>query len=163
MVTTEYEVNAQFSRDVEAVLGDAHLVELNPIREHKIPITAVLVTRTNNEGEHEKPKGNPMRCMKLSPVYKLLTGYWFVIVGDYYFWTHAAVIEKEAAIHRALMTINVERNSQGSVSVKTRKPDIQEFRATVAHFGAWNEGLIDMREALKTSAKEFAERNRPKV
>jgi hypothetical protein len=159
---TEYEVNAEFTKDVDAIVNEKRYVEFNPIREQELKITSILAIRTNNEGEHVEPKGNPIVCRKLAPVYQLLTGAAFVVVGDYYFWTHADDIKKKAAIHRAIMTINVERNKKGEISLKTRKPDIQEFRATVAHFGAWNEGLLDMREALKTSAKQFAESQKPK-
>ena len=164
-MSIEYEINAKFTADVDAIIANKKFVELSPLREQEVKITSVLVVRTNNEGEHVPPPGDgdPIRCMKLSPVFQLLTGMAYVILGEYYFWTHEDEIKRNAAIHRAVMTINVERNKAGKIILKKRKPTIQEFPSTIAHFGAYNECLLDMREALRTSAKQFAESQKPKA
>jgi hypothetical protein len=165
-MNTEYEVNKKFAEDVDAIVNNTRFVEFNPLREQEIKISSVVVTRTNDEGEHVPPPGgeaDAIRCVKLSPVLQLLTEVSYLILGDHYFWTHADEIKKNAAIHRALMTINVEKSKEGKIVLKKRKPTIQEFPATVAHFGAYNECLLDMREALKTSAKQFAENQKPRA
>jgi hypothetical protein len=160
---TEYEINAEFQKDVNALVEDKTMVEFNPIREQELRIVAVVCIRTNNEGEHEQPKGCPVKCTKLSPIIRLLTEHHYLVVGDYYFWTHANEIQKKAAIHRALMSINVEKSKTGEIKLKTRKPEIQEHRATIARFGAFSEELVDMKEAFKMAAKQFTESQKPKA
>lgn len=159
----EYEVNAKFAKDVTDMMADASLVEFNPIREQEVEILTLIKTQTDSKGEHVEPKGNPVVCKKIPPAYQLLTKGKYLIVGDYYFWTHATDLQKNAAIHRALSTVGVERSKKGLIVLKTRKPDVQEFRATIARFGAWNEPLLDAREAFKTAAKSFAESQKPKA
>jgi hypothetical protein len=72
-------------------------------------------------------------------------------------------LQKNAALHHALSIICIERNKKGKILLKTRKPDVQEFRATMARYGSWNEPLQDAEEALKSAAKRFALNNKPKA
>lgn len=159
----EYEVNAKFAKDVEAVLGNNSFTEFNPLREQEVQILTEICTRTDKEGEHVECKGNPIVCKKIPTQYAVLIGKkaHYLMVGDYYFWTHASDTQKDAAIHRALSSIKVDKDKKGKIRLGRQPPEIQEYRATVARFGAWNEPLVDMKEALKTSAKLFAEKQKP--
>jgi hypothetical protein len=152
----EYEVNEGFDKDVRRVLDDPSFVEFNGIRDLEVVILTALVIRTNTEGEHQPGKGCPVVCKKISPLYQLLTEAHYIVVGEYYYWTHVSDVQRDAAIHRALSTILVEKVDD-AIKLKTRKPDIQEFTATIARFGAWNEPLLDVKEVLRSAGKQFAE------
>jgi hypothetical protein len=157
---TEYEVNAQFASDVQAVLAKRIYTEFSQIREQEIKILTEICTRTNEDGEHLECKGNPITCRKIPPQFQTLTDGHYLVVGDYYFWTHASDDQKNAAIHRALSAIDVGLDKKGRIKLKTKKPEIQEFRTTITRFGAWNEPLVDAKEALKISANLFAEKQK---
>jgi hypothetical protein len=159
----EYEQNQDFSQAVYEMLADKTITEFNPLREYEVKVFALLCIRTDKDGEHVEGTGAPVVCKKISPPFQVLTKGHYLIIGEYYFWTHANEIAQKAALHRALMQIEVEKDDEKkTLKFKSRKPDIQEFRSTVARFGAWNESLLDFREAFKISAKAFAESQKPK-
>jgi hypothetical protein len=160
---TEYEVNDQFAKDLAVVLSDTGFREFNAIREQELKVLAVICTRTKANGEYIEPKGIAITCKRVPPVYQLLTNAHYLVVCDYYFWTHAPDREKTAALHHALSAISVERTKKGVIKLKTRKPEIQVFRSTLTRFGAWNAPLVDAEEALKISAKAFAESRKPQA
>ena len=154
---TEYETNEKLDKDIKAVLDKKIHVEFNPIREQELKILSLIVTKTNKDGE-EEPLKRAVVCKKLPPDMKALTKGHYVIRMCHYFWTHANEIEKDALIHHALMTILVEKSAKtGKIVLKTRPPDVVEFRATVYRYGAYNETLIDFREAFKMASKQLVE------
>jgi hypothetical protein len=155
-IMIEYSINAQFQKDVEAVMQSPKFTEFKLMRELEVRIMPVICTHTNNDDEHVQGKGSPMSCKKLSPLYQLLTDHHYILIGDYYFWTHADERRRDAAIHSALYSINVERSKAGAIKLKTRKPDINEHSATITRFGAYTEPLENCLEAFKQSAKLFA-------
>ena len=157
----EYEINEQFKKDVEAVVSDTKFTEFNALRELEVKIAAVVCTRTNNDDEHVPCKGTPITSKKLPPLFQLLTGFHYLVVGDYYFWTHTTDKRKNAAIHGALSSIHVERTKAGSISLKMIKPDIQAHSVTVARFGAYDEPLENCMEAFKRSANLLSSNLKP--
>lgn len=161
---TEYEDNHEFTKAVQSMLADKTLTEFIPLREQNIKLFALLSIRTDAQGEHVEAKGTPIVCKKIPPHFEVLTKGQYLIIGDYYFWTHANEIAQQAALHRALMQIEIEKDEEKkTVKLKSRKPDVQEFSTTVARFGAWNDALLGFREAFRTSAKVFAESHKPKT
>lgn len=159
---TEYDPNKELSDAVEDMLGDAEYPEFNPIREQELQIYSLMCVREDAKGEPVKCKGAPIVCRKIPAIYQALTkGGHYVVVADNNFWTHANEIQQQAALHHALMSIQVEVTDKGGIKLQTRKPDVMEHSATVAHFGAWNEDLLCLRDALKQSAKQFAEKVNP--
>ena len=158
----EYEVNVEFNKVVAAVLSNPRYAEFNEIRDQDVHVLAVVATRTNSAtGEHEPAKVH-VTCRKLTPVVKLLADGDYLVTIDYYFWTHSDETKVNAALFDALSCISVERSKKGDIKLKTRKPDYVGFCATLKHFGAWDEPQLNMREALKVSAKQFAENQKPK-
>ena len=160
----EYESNNDFSQAVHSMMADKTITEFNPLREQDVKVFALLCIRTDSEGEHVEGKGAPILCKKIAAPYEVLTKGKYLIIGEYYFWTHANEVAQKAALHRALMQVEIEKDEEKkTVKFKTRKPEIQEFRSTVARFGAWNDSLLDFREAFKTAAKALVEKHQPKA
>lgn len=158
----EYEENAEFKAAVEDMLAEKPLVEFNAIREHEIVVFSLLCVRTDANEEHVQCKGDPIVCKKIPPPLQLLTGGHYLIIGDYYFWTHANKEQQRANLYHALMHIEVEESDKGGVKIGTRKPEVRVFRSEVTRFGAHNELLLDFREAFKQSAKQFTETHKTK-
>ena len=160
---TEYEENPEFKAAVEKMLADKTLVEFNSIREHEnITVLTLLCSRTDAKGEFVACKGPPIVCRKIPAPFEAITGAHYLLIADYYFWNHANEIQQKANLFHALMCINIEDTEKGEVKTSTRKPEVQVFRSEVARFGAHNDVLLDIREALKQSAKQFAENMKAK-
>jgi len=159
----EYIEHKEFSDAVEEMLSDVSVVEFNPIREQDITVLSLVVVRTNTDGEEEEPKGKPIVCKKISPLFTALTKAHYLLVCDNYFWNHADGTQQKAALHHALMQINVEKTKKGAIKLGTRKPEVQEFRSTVARYGAYTENLLDFRQAFQRSAKQFVENTKAKA
>lgn len=153
----EYIEHNEFSEAVENMLADTSIVEFNPIREQDIRVLSFVVVRTNADDEEVEPKGSPIVCKKIPPLYALIAKALYMVVCDNYFWNHADEIQQKAALHHALMQINVEKTKKGAIKLGTRKPEVQEFRSTVARYGAYTESLLDFRQAFQNSAKKFVE------
>jgi hypothetical protein len=158
---TEYENHAGFAKEIKNIVDNPKYPELESIREQELVILSLLVIRTSTKGEPIEGK-RPVVCRKLPPEIKTLTGGHYLILGDHYFWTHQDEIKKEAALFSALMTIDISINKYGSLVLKRRNPDIVEHTATLRHFGAYQPHLIDLRDALKSAAKQFAENQQAK-
>lgn len=162
----EYEVNDEFGRAVEDMVANKSITEFNPLREHEIKLLTQLCIRTNKDGDHVEGPGAPIVCKKVPAAYRELIDGDYVIIADYYFWNHNDEIKQKAALHRALMQIEVEEkekdNGEKKLMMKMRKPEIQEFRSTVARFGAYNDALLDFREAMKSSARTFVDAHKPR-
>jgi hypothetical protein len=153
---TEYDINQEFCNAVEAMLADDKYEELNPIREQELQIFSMLVVRHNTKGEPLPPKDPPVVCRRIPPVFEALTKGHYVVLADHEFWTHSAKLVQDAALHCALSAILVEVSDKG-VKLKTKAPDFVGYRTNVKRFGAWKPPLVDIRDALKQSAKQFAE------
>jgi len=160
---TEYDVSEKFEKVFKKVLENKSYVEFNPIREQELTIHCLVAVKTNNEAEPLEINP-PVVLKKVPPEFKVLTkGHYYIRICNY-FWEHASDTEVEAAIHRALMGIQVDKNPKtGKISLKKRKPDVVEYRATVNRYGAYSEVLIDFRDAFKASAKVFAESQKQKA
>lgn len=158
---TEYVTDKEFSDAVEDMLADNELPEFNPIREQELMLFSLLMVRENAQGEPMPVEGPPLVCRKIPPIFHALTKGHYVVLGDHNWWNHANEIQQKAALHHALMSIEVEVGDKGKIKLGRRKPDVIEYRATVAHYGAWNASLLDFRDAFKQSAKQFAEKVNP--
>jgi Putative phage metallopeptidase len=153
---TEYEPSKDLDQEIEKLLNDKALTALNPIREHDITIFSLLRVRTDSKGEHVEPKGATITCARIpAPYRKIMTGD-YLIIADYYYWTHADGKDRDGTLYHALCHINVENTKNGLIKVGTRKPEIQLFHSELVAYGARNEIILDMREALKLAANESA-------
>ena len=153
----EFEINAEFAKDVEVVLASKQFRSFEPIRESGAKILTAVCIRTDKTGEHQPAKGTPIICKKLPPLYQLLMQAQYIVVADYYYWTHADSRKVAGSIHSALASIDIEKDDKGEYKYKTRKPDIREHRVTVENFGPYTEDLKDFSVAMDAGAKLFAE------
>ncbi|MGA2248602.1 MAG: putative metallopeptidase [Verrucomicrobiota bacterium] len=158
---TEYEENPEFKTAIDKMLADTTIVEFNPIREHpEVLIFSLLCIRTNKDGDHIEHKGEPIICRKIAAPFQALTGGHYLVIADYYFWNHANPIQQEAQLYHALMHINIEvdkeeEDEDKKLKLGIRRPEVHVFPSEVLRFGAHTAGLLDIREALKQSAKQL--------
>ena len=160
----EYEDNKEFKIAIEKMLADKSLAELNPIRENEaVTIFSLLCIRTDKDGEHIQCKGAPITCRKIPAPFQALTGGQYLVIADYYFWNHANEHQQKAKLYHALMHIDIEKGDDDELKLGIRKPDVQVYPSEVARFGAHTDGLLNVQDALKQSAKQFAESLRSKT
>jgi hypothetical protein len=153
----EYEENAELKAAVEDMLADKTKHEFNMIREQEVKIYTLLCVRTNSDGDHVQGKGAPIVCKKISAPFQALTGGHYLVIADYYFWNHVDERQRNAKLFHALMHIEVERTEKGEIKIGTRKPELQVFRSELAHYGPYDEPLMDLEKVLKEGAKRFAD------
>jgi hypothetical protein len=77
-----------------------------------------------------------------------------ILVFDHFHWVNSPG-RRLPFIHRALMRIKVTVTDSGDVKLGTRKPDVQEFGATLRRFGLYSSEL----EALNLAARDTVRAN----
>jgi hypothetical protein len=155
----EYEDNPDFKQAIERMLARTDYPEFNAIREHEdVNIFGLLCIRTDKDGEHVEGKGDPVVCRKIPAPFQVLTGGQYLLIADYYFWTHADVEQQEAKLYHAFMHIKIEEGKEeGELKFGIHQPDVRAYASEIYHYGAHTLALRDVSEALKRSAKQFAE------
>ena len=145
MPSTDYAPNQQLETLVAEViqLNDFHL-----LRQHDLSITSCLKIKIKEDGEYAKCKGDPVQVKKVSGPFAAFIEHHFIVVYDAYEWNNFES-RRSAQIHRALMRIKVKVSDSGNLSFGTRQPDIQEFEATLRHYGPYNEGLTAIMRAAE--------------
>lgn len=131
----EYELSTEIQESVDEMLWSTDYTEFGDLRTNEIGVSCATKIKMNPADLEIQPAPGPaVKLVKLNDAARLYTDKRFVIVVDAYFWRHASDAEKLIALHKALMQIQVDRQDD-NVRVKTRRPDVQEFSATIARFG----------------------------
>ena len=153
----EYTIEANVQDAVDAVLQNPTFREFDAL--DGLRVVAVQKSKTNKDGDFVQSQKEPISIKKIPDVFQpLIKEADILMVVDYYCWEH--VLEgpkRDAAIHRALMSLDVE-SVDGALKIGTRKPDIQEFMTTIARFGAYSEPLCIVKQSFKDSGKQFIDR-----
>lgn len=144
----EYELNTGLQEIVDQVVNNPDFTEFAQIRNHELIIKSCLKIKLDENDEPVRPEGEIAELKKIGPLHKVFIQGDFILVMDYYGFLNFGDNLKKAAIHKALMKIKVKESDSGRITYGTRKPDIQEFQATIVRFGAWSETLSTFREAL---------------
>jgi hypothetical protein len=153
---TEYIQDKEIANAVTDMLGDTEFTEFAPLRDSEVKIESCVCVRTNQEGEDQPPKADPVSLKKVSPVEKVFVDLDYILVVDNSAWKTANTDQAQSAIiHRGLMKIQVEQSEKG-LKLATRKPDIVEFSETVVRFGTYNQPLKTLKEAFTLAAKRLA-------
>jgi hypothetical protein len=159
---TEYEQNDEIQTAIVDMLGQEGFADLNPIREHEVKILSALCIRTDKNGEDAECKGDPVTLKKVGAMEKLFVDADYIVVIDRTTWNTASEVKQHAIIHRGLSKIDI-KVTKGAIMLGTKKPDIVEFSTTLGHFGAYNEPLLQARDAMlsisKNVAKKLQEKN----
>lgn len=150
---TEYVESKELTNALTDFLGELEYTEFNPIRDTELKIQICLVVRQNAEGEDVPPKGDPVALKKVTPLERVYIDADYILTVDNYAWNHAKTKqEQDAMLHRGLMQIDIQSTEKG-VKLKTRKPEIREFSATVGRFGAYHERLINFKDTFELAGK----------
>ncbi len=154
----EYEVNKELSNALKDLLDDDSMTEFTNIREHEVIILPCMKIKTDKDGESQESPGEVVQMKKVSPLHRVFIEAHYIMVVDYYGWTHAKSTDhQKAMLHKALMRVEVDKDDGGNLKFSARAPDVVEFRATVVRFGAYTEPLLDMREAFKLAVPTFVD------
>lgn len=155
---TEYVQDKGIAEALADMLANQRFHELAPLREHEVKIESCLLVRTNTEGEAVECKGEPIKIVKVSPMLQVFMDVDYIVVVDNHAWSTANSKNKMLAMmFNALLQIDVQPADAGGCKKKKRKPNIVLFRETIAHFGAYDDQLIDLRDAFETGAQRVAE------
>lgn len=158
---TEYEADAELSAMVTLQLDTPELKELQSLRDNEIAILSCLRIRMKDD-EDVPCKGKPAKIKKLGDVERLFVdGHaHYILVMDRHFWKHADKRQQMANVFDALMDVQAEQTESG-LKLKKRPSDVDfSHMATVAYFGPYNEGTLNLFEAYSNTRyrlKEFVE------
>lgn len=144
----EYELNPGLQELVDQVVQNQDYTEFQQIRNHELIIKSCLKIKLGEDEEPVRPEGEIAEVKKVGALHQAFIECDFIVVLDYYAFLNFNDNLKKAAIHKALMKIKIKESESGRISYGTRKPDVQEFQATIVRFGAWSESLSSFREAL---------------
>jgi hypothetical protein len=133
-MAVEHELSTEVQEAIDELVWDASYSEFGPIRDHEVGIAAVLKIKMTPELELAQNSGLAVKLVKLNDVARLFTEKPYVVVVCAYFWAQASERDKNLSLHKALMQIEIAQEDD-SISYKTRKPDVQEFSATMIRFG----------------------------
>jgi hypothetical protein len=152
MPSTEYDFDKELSDMLEDMIADTNFSEFNELRDLAIVVLPCVKVRMDKDGETQACKGDPVTVKKVGPVERIFMTKkpHFLVVVDYGAWGEANEKIRQAMLHRGLMRIVAEKTDDG-MKIGTRKPDIVEFTMTVERFGAFNEHLLNLREAFRNS------------
>lgn len=151
---TEFTENEGLNKVLRKVLDNKSLHELDAIRDQEMTIEAFLKTKTTKEGETQPCGGPPSNVVKVSAFWTLYTKARYVLVVDGYFFNHCDDNTVEGMIFNALQKIDV-KVVKGEIKLASRRPDIEIFAATVAHYGAISEALVGLKECFALGTKRF--------
>ena len=72
-------------------------------------------------------------------------------------WNALDSVQRKALIHWSLAHFETQEKKDGSIKLKKRKPEIQDFPEVVAEYGAWQPEITDYVQACRDRGKEIRE------
>lgn len=153
MANSDFDFDKDLERELAAMIADESLSEFGPLRDLALTINPIVRVRMDKDGNTEKCSGDPVTVKKVGPAERMFMPKkpHFIVIVDYGTWTEADERQRKIIMHRGLMRIAAEKTDEG-MKIGMRKPDVLEFTTTVARFGAFNDPLLDLREAFRNSA-----------
>lgn len=154
----EYARDDAMTQAVGDLVQDESYSEFDELRAQDILFQVAAMTKTNKDGEIEKTSGDPVIVRKISPADAVFMEGHFKVFIDRCRWDAANELQQKAMLHRAVMRVEIV-NEESGIKIKTRKPDVVTFQATIVRFGAWEEELIQLRnnlQAAQAKAKQTA-------
>lgn len=153
---TEYVANEQMMQAVTDLISDTSYEEFEPIREQELVFLVAAVVKTNKDGDAQATSGEPVIVRRVGPADAVfITGHFKVYICHMR-WDEANELQQKAMLHRALMRVVVDK-TEDKIRLKLRKPDVVTFQQTIVRFGAWEDGLIKLRNNLQSAQKKLKE------
>ena len=153
---TAYTQSVEVKAIVTASVEDASLTEFEALRNADIDIGCLLRQKTDANDQLVE-SGKPVELKKVPTYLEPLMESKYVIILDQAVWQDADQNRRRALLHKALMGVEVTESG----GFKTKKPEINEFRATVTRFGAYNESLSNLQQLLTSGARRAVQAVRP--
>ena len=154
---THYDRNTDLDELVEALL---RYEEFSYYRDNSIEVVSALLVKTNKDGECVKSKTRAA-LKKVNPLFSLffpgrrgLATY--IVVVDNYIWSNSDRDYVSAAVHHALMSLEVHIKDSGEIVLKKRALDVAEYRRTARRYGTWNEDITLFTAALAAAGDAAA-------
>lgn len=151
---TEYFRDDTLDARVAGMVGNLHAYpEFNALAKANLVFLCAFVTKTGTDETPVATTGDPVRLGRVSAADHIFLNAHYKIIVDHTRWDAMNETGQDALLHRALMHIEVDHTDAGALRLKRRRPDVSEFTATVSHFGAWTQGLLELRERLDAARK----------
>ena len=151
-------VDYEISADLDQRLSSALLLdEFIALTQNGLTFKAILALTTDKNEDIVPCKGPRAKVVKVPPVWKMYVETSHALVVDGYSWNNNTPSFIDAAIHHALMSLEVKMSDSGKVTIAKRKPDICEFRRTVSRFGCWNDDVESFKALLERAGEAAAE------
>jgi len=149
---TEYVISEEVKAVVVEVLSNEQLSEFQALRDNEVELGVLLKQKTDANDEIVET-GRPVEVKKV-PVHcaQFMDASWVIMV-DSAVWSQSDANRRRALVHKALMGIEVVAEGR----FRARKPDIVEFNATVARFGAYTPILTSLQDAFRNSGRRVAQ------
>ena len=160
---TEYAEENEIVDFVADVMADPQYTELRALSDEQLVIKAAFAYVYDNEGNDKRGSGAAVKLKKVHECFKIFIKgaekkeHAYVLVFDHYAWSELSPIQRRAMVFEALYSLEVVRDTEGHLKIKSRKPDIVTNTATTRHFGAWNPTLSDVFDMLTPRRKPLAQ------
>lgn len=142
---------------IVGMLNDESYTEFSRLRSNDVEFYTCFKVKTDGDGEEVSAEGEVVSVKKVSELYRLFhpAGHCILVV-DKYQWHNCSEIQKKAHVHHAFMSIQADEGPDGTLKIKSRAPDVSEFRATLQRFGAWCDPLVEFQDIFTQSATAAA-------
>lgn len=151
----EFELSPEIQADVDELVATEAYAEFDNLRLHEVKIGACTKIKIGDDDMELKPTPGPaVKLTKVSDLMGVFTDSKYLVCVCAYFWQHAPVSERQSALHKALMGIDVVQKGD-AVRYKTRRPDVNEFSATLTRFGP-TPAVARLLDIYRAAAEETA-------
>lgn len=152
----EYELSSEIQEALDEMLCSTDYAEFQDLRTNEVAVAgATKIKMSEADMEIQPIPGPAVKLVKLNDVARLFTDKHYAVVVDAYFWRCSSDNEKLVGLHRALMQIQVDRQDD-VIKLKTRRPDVQEFSATLIRFGP-TPAVQRLIQVFQSASREVAE------
>jgi len=155
----EYEDSPDLQTMIVGMVTNTSYAEFAPLREHEVRITSCFKCAYKEQSEDADPQTaisgpHPAKLQQFKGPIKLQVSSDYCVVMDYCFWLNAPQNKKVAAVHHALMQIEV-RTKRETVELKTRRPDVVEFSHTITRFANDVDSISGLLPVLMQAGERF--------
>jgi hypothetical protein len=134
--------------------------DLRHLYEEDIIFRICAVRRENKNGEPEHSPGPPVKVKRIpAEDVPFIEGHFKVYV-DAVRWEAANYEQREAMVHSALCNIEVVETKSGR-KIQVSGPDVVYYAKTLAWYGTYDEGAINLRNNLQGEKRGCVLKNHP--
>lgn len=145
-----YEDNTELNRMIQQLMKKHH----SRVLDAKVKVKGLLKCKFKDE-EIVKAQAEPVKLVKVNPIFRDTTEADFIVMVDNEFWSTGDPRDREPRVNFALCAITVE-NTESGPKVKVRRPDIVDYSENIRTFGAYSAPLHNVLEFARGTAGSSA-------